>query len=113
LLGTLWSRIARGTAFTTQSAAILLLVPNGLAAAGGIVMSSSSGTESFKQGAEVALRQIQTSVGECYARAASSSPHMRLTASICSSAGITIGLFVASLVTYLGSRKKRGTILSY
>lgn len=64
LLGTLWSRIARGTAFTTQSAAILLLVPNGLAAAGGIVMSSSSGTESFKQGAEVALRQIQTSVGE-------------------------------------------------
>lgn len=64
LLGTLWSRVARGTAFTTQSAAILLLVPNGLAAAGGIVMSSSSGTQSFYEGAQVALRQIQTSVGE-------------------------------------------------
>lgn len=66
LLGTLWSRVARGTAFTTQSAAILLLVPNGLAAAGGIVMSSSSGTQSFYEGAQVALRQIQTSVGEFY-----------------------------------------------
>lgn len=32
--GTLWSRLARGTAYTTQSVAILLLVPNGLAAAG-------------------------------------------------------------------------------
>ncbi|CED85612.1 Domain of unknown function DUF3815 [Phaffia rhodozyma] len=88
--GILWSRLARGTAYTTQSVAILLLVPNGLAAAGGLAMSSvSDGTTSFELGTQVALRQIETSIGA------------------------TMGLFLASLVSYAGSRRKRGNFFTY
>ncbi|KAL7410123.1 hypothetical protein BDY24DRAFT_355194 [Mrakia frigida] len=87
LLGTLWSRIARGTAFTTQSTAVLLLVPNGLAAAGGLALTSSS--TSFEQGTTIALRQISVAIG------------------------IVMGLFAASLLTYSFSRRKRSTYFSY
>jgi uncharacterized membrane protein YjjB (DUF3815 family) len=93
--GTLWSRVARGTSYTSaassllapapicssllpsamlipsgspfllpaQSAAILLLVPNGLAAAGGLAMTSSSGQTSFEMGTQIALRQIEVAIG--------------------------------------------------
>jgi uncharacterized membrane protein YjjB (DUF3815 family) len=84
LLGCLWSRLGHGTAFTVQSPAILLLVPNGLAAAGGIAMSTSDGQGAFDRGARIALRQIQTAIG------------------------ITIGLFLANLLVYGFSRKRNG-----
>jgi uncharacterized membrane protein YjjB (DUF3815 family) len=88
-MGTLWSRVARGTAFTTQSTAVLLLVPNGLAAAGGLAMSESTGQGSFEMGTTIALRQVQVAIG------------------------IVMGLFAASLCTYSFSRRKRSAYFSY
>lgn len=61
--GTLWSRLARGTAYTSQSTAILMLVPNGLAAAGGIAMTTAQGSTSFEMGTQIALRQIEIAIG--------------------------------------------------
>lgn len=49
LLGNMYSRLFNGTAFTAMATGVLFLVPSGIAAAGGLAMTSGSG-DSYNSG---------------------------------------------------------------
>lgn len=66
VLGQLWSRIGRGSAFTSMVTGVLLVVPSGIAAAGGLAMSgsaSNSGYDSVSQGFLIGLRMMVVAIG--------------------------------------------------
>jgi uncharacterized membrane protein YjjB (DUF3815 family) len=66
VLGQLWSRIGRGSAFTSMVSGVLLVVPSGIAAAGGLAMSTSSSTsgyDSVSQGFLIGLRMMVVAIG--------------------------------------------------
>lgn len=87
LLGNMYSRIFKGTAFTSMVTGVLFLVPSGIAAAGGLAMTyhSASG-DSYSNGLVIGFRMVQVAIG------------------------ITVGLFFSSFVVYsVGHGKSSAT----
>ncbi|KAF8898920.1 hypothetical protein BD779DRAFT_1486237 [Infundibulicybe gibba] len=81
-LGNIYSRVVRGTAFTSMVTGVLFLVPSGIAQGGGLTQTYHSSAEQYSSGFSLALRMISVA------------------------AGVTIGLFVSQVIVYLfGSRK--------
>lgn len=93
ILGNMYSRVARGSAFPSMVVGILLAVPNAVAAAGGLAQSSddssssSSSSDSLSSTVIIAIRMVQTAIG------------------------LAIGLFAAAVVVYPFG--KRGYIFSF
>ncbi|POW01748.1 hypothetical protein PSHT_12386 [Puccinia striiformis] len=83
LLGNMYSRLFKGTAFTSTVTGVLFLVPSGIAAAGGLAMTyhSNSG-DSYSNGLIIGFRMVQVAIG------------------------ITVGLFFSSFVVYSFGRGK-------
>ncbi|PWN93324.1 DUF1212-domain-containing protein [Acaromyces ingoldii] len=90
LLGNLYSRIFKGTAFTAMTPAVLFLVPSGMAMAGGLAMTyKGSDGDLYSNGLSIGLRMIQVSIG------------------------ITTGLFASCLVVYAFGRKKGAALFAF
>nr|XP_018260617.1 uncharacterized protein I303_07543 [Kwoniella dejecticola CBS 10117]OBR82775.1 hypothetical protein I303_07543 [Kwoniella dejecticola CBS 10117] len=98
ILGNLYSRLGGGSAFPSMVVGILLIVPNAIAAAGGLSSSDSSEDSSSDSGSSsgesinaaviVSIRMVQVGIG------------------------LAIGLFAAALVIYPFGKKRR-YIFSY
>ncbi|GLB35987.1 putative threonine/serine exporter [Lyophyllum shimeji] len=81
-LGNVYSRVVRGTAFTSMVTGVLFLVPSGIAQGGGLTQTYHSSAEQYSGGFSLALRMISVA------------------------SGVTIGLFVSQVIVYLfGTRK--------
>ncbi|TFK30815.1 hypothetical protein FA15DRAFT_662871 [Coprinopsis marcescibilis] len=81
-LGNIYSRLGRGTAFTTMVTGVLFLVPSGIAQGGGVTQTFHTSEEQYSSGFSLALRMVTVA------------------------AGVTIGLFVSQCIVYLfGARK--------
>ena len=65
VLGNLYSKLFKRSAFPVTVTGILLSVPSGISAAGGIAMSNPSpdNDESFSRGLVIGLRMMQVSIG--------------------------------------------------
>lgn len=62
ILGNVYSRVFRGTAFTATAVAVLFLVPSGMAMAGGLAMTyKGSDGDLYSNGLSFALRMVQVS----------------------------------------------------
>lgn len=87
VLGNLYSRVFRGTAFTAMVTGVLFLVPSGLSAAGGLSQNyRGQDVDQFSNGLQIGVRMVQVSIG------------------------ITVGLFGSGLLVYsFGRRKSAGT----
>jgi len=81
LLGNFYSRLARGTAFTSMVTGVLLLVPSGVARGGGL-LSSQPSMQQYTAGFDLAIRMMEVSIG------------------------ITIGLFASQMLVYFVFRGK-------
>ncbi|KNF03191.1 hypothetical protein PSTG_03778 [Puccinia striiformis f. sp. tritici PST-78] len=83
LLGNMYSRLFKGTAFTSMVTGVLFLVPSGITAAGGLAMTyhSNSG-DSYSNGLIIGFRMVQVAIG------------------------ITVGLFFSSFFVYSFGRGK-------
>ncbi|ODN73284.1 hypothetical protein, variant [Cryptococcus amylolentus CBS 6039] len=91
VLGNLYSRIGRGSAFPSMVVGILLIVPNAIAAAGGLGASSSGDsdtTEEINTAVIVSIRMVQVGIG------------------------LAIGLFAATVAVYPFGKRRR-YIFSY
>ncbi|TIA72700.1 hypothetical protein E3P91_01854 [Wallemia ichthyophaga] len=89
-LGNCYSRLFKRSAFPVTVTGILLCVPNGISAAGGIAMSNPSpdNESSFSRGLVIGLRMFQVAVG------------------------IVVGLFLSTIFVYnIGA--KRGFLFSF
>ncbi|KAJ7786134.1 hypothetical protein B0H16DRAFT_1681312 [Mycena metata] len=81
-LGNGYSRLMRGTAFTSMVTGVLFLVPSGIAQGGGLTQTYKSSADQYSSGFSLALRMITVACG------------------------VTIGLFVSQVLVYLfGTRK--------
>ncbi|PFH54823.1 hypothetical protein AMATHDRAFT_72583 [Amanita thiersii Skay4041] len=81
-LGNIYSRVVRGTAFTSMVTGVLFLVPSGIAQGGGVTQAYQTSSERYSNGFALALRMISVA------------------------AGVTVGLFVSQVVVYyFGTRK--------
>ncbi|PWN96370.1 DUF1212-domain-containing protein [Tilletiopsis washingtonensis] len=90
ILGNVYSRVFRGTAFTATAVAVLFLVPSGMAMAGGLAMTyKGSDGDLYSNGLSFALRMVQVAIG------------------------ITVGLFMSALVVYSVGRKKGGALFAF
>ncbi|KAJ7071193.1 hypothetical protein C8F01DRAFT_1109503 [Mycena amicta] len=82
VLGNGYSRLLRGTAFTSMVTGVLFLVPSGIAQGGGLTQTYKSSVDQYSSGFSLALRMISVA------------------------AGVSVGLFVGQVVVYLfGTRK--------
>ncbi|PLW04473.1 hypothetical protein PCANC_28410 [Puccinia coronata f. sp. avenae] len=90
LLGNMYSRIFKGTAFTSMVTGVLFLVPSGIAAAGGLAMTyrNNSG-DSYSNGLIIGFRMVQVAIG------------------------ITVGLFFSSFVVYSFGRGKSSATFTF
>ena len=91
LLGNMYSRVFRGTAFTAMVTGVLFLVPSGIAAAGGLAMTIPGGSDgdSYSQGLIIGFRMVQVAIG------------------------ITVGLFGSGLVVYSFGSKKGAALFAF
>lgn len=90
ILGNVYSRLFRGTAFTATAVAVLFLVPSGMAMAGGLAMTyKGSDGDLYSNGLSIGFRMIQVAIG------------------------ITVGLFASGLVVYSLGRKKGGALFAF
>ncbi|KAH7105426.1 hypothetical protein BKA62DRAFT_812904 [Auriculariales sp. MPI-PUGE-AT-0066] len=87
VLGNLYSRAFKGTAFTAMVTGILFLVPSGLSAAGGLANNyHGQDVDQYSNGLQIGVRMVQVAIG------------------------ITVGVFGSGLLVYsFGSRKTGGT----
>ncbi|KAK2461627.1 hypothetical protein APHAL10511_006090 [Amanita phalloides] len=84
-LGNIYSRVVRGTAFTSMVTGVLFLVPSGIAQGGGVSQTYQTSAERYSSGFALALRMISVA------------------------AGVTVGLFISQVVVYyFGARKNAG-----
>lgn len=60
LLGSAYSRLCNGYAFAAMVPAVLLLVPTGLIAVGGLAQNYSSNDDQFASGLNTGLAMIQS-----------------------------------------------------
>ncbi|PWN44218.1 DUF1212-domain-containing protein [Ceraceosorus guamensis] len=90
ILGNVYSRIFRGTAFTATAVAVLFLVPSGMAMAGGLAMTyKGSDGDLYSNGLTIGLRMVSVAIG------------------------ITVGLFGSALVVYSFGRRKGGALFAF
>ncbi|KZW03811.1 DUF1212-domain-containing protein [Exidia glandulosa HHB12029] len=90
LLGNLYSRVFRGTAFTVMVTGVLFLVPSGLSAAGGLSQNyRGQDGDQYSNGLQIGVRMVQVSIG------------------------ITVGLFGSGLLVYSFGRKKSGGTFAF
>ncbi|KII94210.1 hypothetical protein PLICRDRAFT_102260 [Plicaturopsis crispa FD-325 SS-3] len=82
ILGNTYSRVVRGTAFTSMVTGVLFLVPSGIAQGGGLTQTYSTSAAQYSNGFALALRMIQVAIG------------------------VTIGLFVSQIAVYAMGRRK-------
>ncbi|KAK7064367.1 hypothetical protein R3P38DRAFT_3249958, partial [Favolaschia claudopus] len=81
-LGNLYSRLFRGTAFTSMVTGVLFLVPSGIAQGGGLAQTYKNSADQYSSGFALGLRMISVACG------------------------VTIGLFVSQSFVYVfGTRK--------
>lgn len=59
LLGSIYTRVWQGYAFAAMVPGILLLVPSGLTAAGGLAQNYGSGDDQFSSGLSTGLAMIE------------------------------------------------------
>ncbi|KZT30722.1 DUF1212-domain-containing protein [Neolentinus lepideus HHB14362 ss-1] len=82
VLGNVYSRVIRGTAFTSMVTGVLFIVPSALGQGGGIIQNYRTAAEQYSSGFTLGVRMIQVAVG------------------------ITIGLYASQLAVYsFGTRK--------
>ncbi|PWN48059.1 DUF1212-domain-containing protein [Violaceomyces palustris] len=90
ILGNMYSRIFRGTAFTAMAVAVLFLVPSGMAMAGGLAMTyKGSDGDLYSNGLTIGFRMVQVAIG------------------------ITVGLFGSGLVVYSFGRRKGAALFAF
>ncbi|WVR06201.1 hypothetical protein IAU60_003231 [Kwoniella sp. DSM 27419] len=90
ILGNIYSRVFGGTAFTSMVPGVLFLVPSGIAAAGGLAMTTTSHhSDSYSQGLIIGFRMVQVAIG------------------------ITVGLFGSGLLIYSFGRKKGAALFAF
>ncbi|WVQ96776.1 hypothetical protein IAU59_003883 [Kwoniella sp. CBS 9459] len=90
ILGNVYSRVFGGTAFTSMVPGVLFLVPSGIAAAGGLAMTTSTHhSDSYSQGLIIGFRMVQVAIG------------------------ITVGLFGSGLLIYSFGRKKGAALFAF
>ncbi|KAG9314218.1 hypothetical protein JVU11DRAFT_5005 [Chiua virens] len=89
LLGNFYSRVIRGTAFTSMVTGVLFLVPSGIAEGGGLIDTDPSSTEQYSSGFSLAVRMIRVAIG------------------------ITLGLFVSQIFVYALGRRKNTTHFAF
>ncbi|KAJ7783602.1 hypothetical protein DFH07DRAFT_193503 [Mycena maculata] len=81
-LGNGYSRLMRGTAFTSMVTGVLFLVPSGIAQGGGLTQTYRNSADQYSTGFSLALRMISVACG------------------------VTVGLFGSQVIVYLfGTRK--------
>lgn len=90
ILGNLYSRVFRGTAFQCMVIGVLFLVPSGIAAAGGLSQNyrNQEGDE-YTTGLAIGLRMIQVAIG------------------------ITVGLFGSGLIVYSFGTRKQAALFAF
>ncbi|KAF7339793.1 hypothetical protein MVEN_01895800 [Mycena venus] len=62
-LGNLYSRLFRGTAFTSMVTGVLFLVPSGIAQGGGLTQTYKNSADQYSSGFSLALRMISVACG--------------------------------------------------
>lgn len=106
LLGNFYSRIVRGTAFTSMVTGVLFLVPvrgsivpclppslsflqSGIAQGGGLIDTDPSSAEQYSSGFSLAIRMIRVAIG------------------------ITLGLFVSQMLVYTLGRRQNAAHFAF
>ncbi|KAI0068289.1 DUF1212-domain-containing protein [Artomyces pyxidatus] len=89
VLGNLYSRFARGTAFTSMVTGVLFLVPSGLAQAGGLTGNYDNSVQQYYSSFTLGMRMIRVAIG------------------------VTIGLFVAQSIIYLTGAADSATNMAF
>ncbi|WVW84468.1 hypothetical protein I302_106502 [Kwoniella bestiolae CBS 10118] len=90
VMGNIYSRVFGGTAFTSMVPGVLFLVPSGIAAAGGLAMTTNPHhSDSYSQGLIIGFRMVQVAIG------------------------ITVGLFGSGLLIYSFGRKKGAALFAF
>ncbi|KAG8219667.1 hypothetical protein J3R82DRAFT_622 [Butyriboletus roseoflavus] len=89
LLGNFYSRIVRGTAFTSMVTGVLFLVPSGIAQGGGLIDTDPNSTAQYSSGFSLAVRMIRVAIG------------------------ITLGLFVSQIFVYALGRRKNAAHFAF
>ncbi|WWC70587.1 uncharacterized protein I206_104538 [Kwoniella pini CBS 10737] len=90
VMGNIYSRVFGGTAFTSMVPGVLFLVPSGIAAAGGLAMTTNPHhSDSYSQGLVIGFRMVQVAIG------------------------ITVGLFGSGLLIYSFGRKKGAALFAF
>ncbi|WRT67610.1 uncharacterized protein IL334_004582 [Kwoniella shivajii] len=90
IMGNIYSRVFGGTAFTSMVPGVLFLVPSGIAAAGGLAMTTNPHhSDSYSQGLIIGFRMVQVAIG------------------------ITVGLFGSGLLIYSFGRKKGAALFAF
>ncbi|KAF8607840.1 DUF1212-domain-containing protein [Ceratobasidium sp. AG-I] len=90
VLGNLYSRVFRGTAFVVMVNGIGFLIPSGIAAAGGLAQNyRGSEDDQYSSGLSLGFRMVQVAIG------------------------ITVGLFGSGLIVYSFGSRKRGALFAF
>ncbi|KEP55710.1 putative pheromone-regulated membrane protein [Rhizoctonia solani 123E] len=90
VLGNLYSRIFRGTAFVVMVNGIGFLIPSGIAAAGGLAQNyRGSEGDQYSSGLSLGFRMVQVAIG------------------------VTVGLFGSGLIVYSFGSRKRGALFAF
>ncbi|KAG8705603.1 hypothetical protein FRC08_001582 [Ceratobasidium sp. 394] len=90
VLGNLYSRVFRGTAFVVMVNGIGFLIPSGIAAAGGLAQNyRGSDSDQYSSGLSLGFRMVQVAIG------------------------ITVGLFGSGLIVYSFGSRKRGALFAF
>lgn len=101
LLGNLWSRLGHGLAFAAMVPSILVIVPSGIAAQGSLITGVNIATALVKNQTEDSTSSTAnfTSLGGTMTQVA---------------IGITVGLFVATLMIYpVGTTAKKSALFTF
>ncbi|KIL71770.1 hypothetical protein M378DRAFT_64587 [Amanita muscaria Koide BX008] len=88
-LGNIYSRLIRGTAFTSMVTGVLFLVPSGIAQGGGVSQTYQTSAERYSNGFALAMRMISVA------------------------AGVTVGLFVSQVAVYAFGTRKHGALFAF
>jgi uncharacterized membrane protein YjjB (DUF3815 family) len=111
LLGNLYSRVFKGTAFTAMVTGVLFLVPAGIAAVGGLASNyKASGGDQYSSGLDIGLKMVQGMTFPVY-----DLPSQKLIGlfTLAVGIGITVGLFMSGLIVYSFGRRKNAALFAF